>query len=91
MRKGAEKLISGDKLIAFYKSSVTAEIISTYKAEGRRREIESALKALTWEARENTMPEDLCFLYGEYLDDYIHDVKICQEFARRNREKIKDA
>lgn len=65
-----------------------AEIISTYKAKGRRREIESALKALTWEARENIMPEDLCFVYGDYLDDYIHDVKICQEFARRNREKI---
>ena len=65
-----------------------AEIISSYKAQGRKREIESALKALTWEARENTMPEDLCFVYGEYLDDYIHDVKICQEFAIRNREKI---
>ena len=34
------------------------------------------------------MPEDLCYLTGEYLADYIHDVKICQEFARRNREKI---
>jgi len=65
-----------------------AEIISTYKAQGRKREIQSALQAITWEARENTMPEDLCFLYGDYLSDYIHDVKICQEFARRNREKI---
>ena len=65
-----------------------AEIISTYKAEGRRREIQAVLQALTWEARENTMPEDLCFVYGDYLSDYIHDVKICQEFARRNREKI---
>ncbi len=65
-----------------------AEIISTYKAKGRRREIQAVLQALTWEARENTMPEDLCFVYGDYLDDYIHDVKICQEFARRNREKI---
>lgn len=65
-----------------------AELIATYKAEGRRKEIQSALKAMKWEARENTMPEDLCYLSGEYLDDYIHDVKICQEFARRNREKI---
>ena len=65
-----------------------AEIISTYKAQGRKCEIQAALKALTWKARENTMPEDLCFLYGDYLSDYIHDVKICQEFARRNREKI---
>ncbi|MBQ2616316.1 MAG: RtcB family protein [Synergistaceae bacterium] len=43
---------------------------------------------MKWEAKKNTMPEDLCYLSGEYLDDYIHDVKICQEFARRNREKI---
>jgi len=34
------------------------------------------------------MPEDLCFLYGEYLENYFHDIEICQEFARRNREKI---
>ena len=65
-----------------------AELIATYKAEGRRKEIQSALKAMKWEARKNTMPEDLCYLSGEYLDDYIHDVKICQEFASRNREKI---
>lgn len=64
------------------------ELIASYKAQGRRREIQEALKALTWEARENTMPEDLCFVYGDYLSDYIHDVKICQEFAIRNREKI---
>ena len=32
------------------------------------------------------MPEDLCFLYGEYLQDYLYDVEICQRFARRNRE-----
>ena len=34
------------------------------------------------------MPEDLCFLYGQYFEDYMHDVEICQRFARRNREKI---
>lgn len=34
------------------------------------------------------MPEDLCFLYGTYLEDYLHDVEICQRFAKRNREKI---
>ena len=34
------------------------------------------------------MPEDLCYLYGSYLEDYLHDVEICQEFARRNREKV---
>ena len=34
------------------------------------------------------MPEDLCFLYGSFFEDYLHDVEICQRFAKRNREKI---
>jgi RNA-splicing ligase RtcB len=63
-------------------------LIAEYKAAGRRNEIESALKALHWESREATIPEDLCFVYGEYLDDYLHDVEICQRFARRSRERM---
>ena len=34
------------------------------------------------------MPEDLCYLSGRYLDDYLHDVEICQQFARKSREKM---
>ncbi len=64
------------------------EIIRTYKEQGRRNEIQEALKAIAWDKRESTIPEDLCFLYGSYLEDYLHDVEICQEFAKRNREKI---
>jgi len=30
----------------------------------------------------------LCYLQGEHLQDYLHDVEICQRFARRNRELI---
>ena len=64
------------------------EIIRTYKEEGRRSEIETALKALKWSVfeGESSMPSDLCYLYGTYLEDYLHDVEICQAFARRNRE-----
>lgn len=64
------------------------EIIRTYKEQGRRNEIQKALEAISWNQRETTMPEDLCFLYGQFFDDYMHDVEICQRFARRNREKI---
>lgn len=66
------------------------EIIRTYKEQGRRTEIQAALKQLKWD-KENLapdMPEDLCFLSGKYLDDYLHDVEICQAFARRSREKM---
>jgi len=61
-------------------------LIAEYKAAGRRGEIQDALKALKWESRETTIPEDLCFVYGQYLEDYLHDVEICQRFARRSRE-----
>lgn len=63
-------------------------IIREYKAAGRRKEIQAALEKISWTQRENTIPEDLCFLYGTYLEDYLHDVEICQKFAQRNREKI---
>ena len=61
-------------------------LIAEYKAAGRRSEIQSALKALTVSRKERTVPDDLCWLYGDYLEDYLFDVEICQAFARRNRE-----
>lgn len=66
------------------------EIIKTYKEQGRRSEIQEALKALHKDVYggETTIPEDLCYLSGKYLDNYLHDVEICQSFARRNREKM---
>ena len=64
------------------------ELIKSYKEQGRRNEIQQALKELKWDRQEADMPEDLCFLYGEYLDRYLHDVEICQDFARRSREKM---
>ncbi len=63
-------------------------IIREYKAAGRRAEIQKALEEISWAKREATMPEDLCYLYGTFFEDYMHDVEICQRFARRNREKI---
>ena len=79
------------------------EIIRTYKEPGRQKEIQAALEKISRNRRcqsmqangpvdhlaaEATIPEDLCFLYGEYLADYLYDVEICQRFARRNREKM---
>ena len=66
------------------------EIITSYKAEGRRDEIQNVLKELEKEytAKEPDVPEDLCWLYGSFLEDYLHDVEICQRFAKRNRERM---
>ena len=66
------------------------EIIRTYKEQGRKSEIQAALKQLHWQVYESEtpVPEDLCSLSGRYLEDYLFDVVICQKFARRNREKM---
>ena len=66
------------------------EIIRTYKEQGRRKEIQAALKELHFQVYESqpSMPDDLCYLSGKYLEDYLHDVVICQSFARRSREKM---
>ena len=64
------------------------QIIEEYKVAGRKKEIQAALKALRWEKKDAYVPDDLCYLYGTYLDDYLHDVVICQRFARENREHM---
>lgn len=66
------------------------EIIRTYKEQGRRTEIQATIKALEKEfkAKEPTIPRDLCYLYGSFMEDYIHDVDICQRFASRNRKRM---
>lgn len=66
------------------------EIITTYKLEGRRTEIQAELKRLEreWEAKEPTLHRDLCYLYGTFMEDYVHDVDICQKFAEKNRAKM---
>ena len=64
------------------------EIIRTYKEQGLRAEIQTALKNLknSFETQMLLVPEDICWLYGTFLEDYLHDVEICQRFARRSRE-----
>lgn len=64
------------------------ELIASYKVAGRRKEIQAALKELTWEHRDCMVPDDLCYLYGTYFEDYLQDVELCQRFAKRNRERI---
>ena len=64
------------------------KIIAEYKAAGRRGEIQEAIKELhrQFKIKKSEVPNDLCWLYGKYLQDYLHDIKICQDFAKLNRE-----
>ena len=65
-------------------------IIEVYKSLGRKKEIQSKLKELEKEyrGRKASMPDDLCYVYGKYFHQYLHDMELCQTFARRNRELI---
>ena len=66
------------------------QLITEYKAQGRRSEIQNAIKELhrSFKAKQLDIPKDLCYLTGKYREDYLHDMRICQEFAHSNREWI---
>ena len=63
------------------------EIIKTYKEQGRKTEIQKALKELEAKYKQNKpeLPNELCYLTGKYREMYLHDMKICQEYASSNR------
>lgn len=68
------------------------KLIEEYKAAGRKNEIQKAIKVLyrEYKPKELNLPKALCYLEGEYRDRYLHDMKICQEFAILNRKTIAD-
>ena len=64
------------------------QVIAEYKAAGRRQEIQGVLKAMrkAFKEQDADVPHDLCFLMGAYTQQYLHDMKICQSFADKNRQ-----
>lgn len=64
------------------------EIIKTLNERGEQNKIQAALKELKNKKEYSApdMPQDLCYLSGEEFENYLHDVEVCQNFARRNRE-----
>ena len=65
-------------------------IIKIYKEQGRKQEIQSALEELKkeYQINYNKIPKDLAYLEGKYREDYLHDMRICQKFAKLNRLEI---
>ena len=59
------------------------EIIRTYKEQGRKSEIQETLNQLkqNYETQDPDVPEDICWLYGSFMDDYLHDVEMMQAEA----------
>lgn len=64
-------------------------IIKEYKEQHREKEIQEKLIEISKKYEGKTkLPKDLCYLERQLREDYLHDMKICQEFASRNRREI---
>lgn len=64
-------------------------LIARLKSEGREREISKAIKALKGTKRTD-IPKALAYVSGELFSQYIHDMKLMQEFAALNRRAMMD-
>lgn len=63
----------------YYNDDDKRNIVEKLKSEGRQLEISSALKKIP------TVSKEFAYLEGQDRDDYLHDMKICQNFAMSNR------
>jgi len=65
------------------------EVIADLKAQGRDSEIQSTIKSLKAQTA-ISVPKDLAYVEGSLFDDYIHDMKIIQQYAVLNRKAMVD-
>lgn len=65
------------------------ELIERLKAEGRSKDIQKELIALKQNIK-TTIAPDMAYAEGDLFDDYIHDMKITQQFAVLNRKAMAD-
>ncbi len=65
-------------------------VIGEYKAAGRRNELQEVIKEMRkqQQAAEPSLPAELCYLEGEAREKYLHDMRICQQWAVLNRKLI---
>lgn len=61
------------------------ELIKRLKAEGRAREIQSELAKLPFKEK---VPPELAYLEGKDFENYLHDMKLAQEYAVWNRKAM---
>ena len=64
------------------------ELVRDLIEAGRKEEIQAALAQLSERRRAEALPDDLAYLTGDAMEDYLYDTAICQAFARRSREKM---
>ena len=79
-----------DLAIKYHRNDRAAmqDAIKQLKKAGREREIEETLQKMN--ADRPAIPNELAYLEGALMEDYLHDMKIAQEFAIWNREAMMD-
>lgn len=65
-----------------------SKLIQDLKSSGRQAEIADALKE--YDLKKVKMPAELSYLEGPLMENYLHDMKIAQEYAMLNREAMLD-
>lgn len=65
------------------------ELISQYKSQGRDKEIQSAIYALKAQIL-NDIPLPMAYVSEDLFEDYLHDMKILQQYAALNRKAMVD-
>ena len=64
-------------------------LIAELKAQGKEKHIEKELKKLH-NVKRTDIPKQLAYTAGTLFEQYIHDMKLTQEFAMRNRKAMMD-
>ena len=59
------------------------DIIDRLKKQGREKEIEKELAR--FRSKKGSVPNELAYLVGSQMDDYLHDMDIAQRYASLNR------
>lgn len=64
--------------------------IEEYKASGRRTELQSVIARMRKAQKEAapSLPAELCYVEGEAREQYLHDMRLCQQWAGLNRKLI---
>lgn len=65
------------------------ELIAHLKSEGKTKNIQSEIKKLV-NTKTTSIPKHLAYVQGNLFDEYIHDMKIVQQFALINRQAMMD-
>lgn len=64
-------------------------LVAKMKAEGREKEIQKEIKRVK-NLKQTNIPRPLAYVSGELFEQYIHDMKIVQQFAMLNRQAMMD-